>query len=1054
MKLSDLSIDRAVTFTMIFIAVAGIGLVALMRLSPELLPEMEFPGASIMVSYKGVGPEDLEKLIARPIEEAMSTVTDVEAVSSNCKEGAVVVSVSFSWGKDMDAAMTDIREQLDMIRDYLPDEADDPIAFKFDTSMMPVIFIAVSGEAMEPAAIRKLAEDKIEPALERIPGVALASTSGGEKREIQVQLNRERMEAYKISINQVTVALRGENITMKAGNMDVDKYTRLVRTVGEFTSAEQINDVAVAYQDDAPIYIRDIAEVLDTAAEKTQVVRVNGESAVTVQVQKQSGANTVDVANGVKKVLRKLEPTLGGNIELTVLRDQSKFIKNSLGNILNVALVGGLLAILVLFLFLHNVRSVAIIALAIPMSIVATFVAMDAGGVTLNVISMGGLALGIGMLVDNAIVVLESVFRHREQGKDRREAASVGTSEVSKAIIASTLTTVSVFLPIMFVPGIAGLLFRDQALTVVFSLICSLLVALTLVPLLSSRFLALESERKGKGWIRRLSHKVGTYMERMDGLYQRVITWALDHRKTVILAVIGLFIVSFSIFWPLGFIGTEFMPDSDMGRISLSLEMTPGTSLAVTEEAMKQVEQMVIDKAGKALLTTSIDIGSGTGISFTSGSSHSATVDIELVDVTKRDISQKEVEYAIKDGLAKIPDIKISPASGRIASSMGMSGGPPVAIEIYGHDRHTAKQLAGSIKAMLEQIRGTYDVRTTIEASIPETQIVIDRDRAYDMGLTVKSIADTMNRNLYGSVATRLREGGDEYDILVRLREEDRLSEEDMYNTTIMSSTMQQIPLRNVASLQLAEGPVTIDRKDQERSVTVTSYLRGRDLGSAMADIRNGLKSVEIPEGFSVQIGGSGKDMMESFGWLGLALLGAIFLVYAVMASLFESLLDPFIIIFTIPLALIGVIWMFFLTGTTLSILGFVGMIVLAGIVVNNAIVLVDYTNQLRANGMELREAVITAGRVRIRPILMTALTTILAMIPMALGLGSGAEMWYPLARAVVGGLTVSTILTLVIVPVVYVIFENQSVKWKERRKLKKQARTAAIASELSESAQ
>jgi len=1037
MKLSDLSINRAVTFSMIFIAIAAFGIVSLLRLSPELLPDITFPVASIITTYEGVGPEDLEKLIARPLEETVSIITGVTEVTSICKEGVVVTMARFEWESDMDVAASDIREGLDIIRDYLPADASAPIVFKFDVSMQPIMFIGVFSDTMSPAEIRMMSEDEIEPILERVEGVAFAGTMGGEKREIQVQVDKSKMEAYGLSIHQIVSAIGGENITMEGGDIREDKFTHLLRTVGEFTSPDQINDVVISYKDGAPVYVRDVAEVHDTFAEKRQAVRVEGAPGITLYIQKQSGSNTVDVVDRVNVTLAELQESMEGRARLVVIMDLSRFIKRSLSSLSSVAIWGAVLAVLVLFFFLHNVRSVMIIAIAIPMSVIATFVAMDFGGVTINMMSMGGLALGIGMLVDNAIVVLENVFRHRELGEDRRTAASSGTAEVSKAIVASTLTTISVFLPIVFVPGIAGVLFEDQALTVTFSLACSLIVALTLVPLLCSRFLHLQSEKRKRRtqFTYNLSRKIGLCMEKLDSFYQRVLNWALDHRKTMILGALGVFLISLSLLWPFRFVGTEFIPNMDQGELIINMETPPGTSLEVTEEIISRAEKIVMDEAKDELDAIYTTIGSGEGISalFSGEGGHSASVTLELVPVTERDRSQKEIEQAIKKRMEKIAGIRVMAGGDPGAEMMGF-GGSPVAVEIYGHDRDTAKQLADQIKEIVRNIEGTTDIESSVEEASPETQIIIDRDRAYAMGLNVGSIASTVKANVYGTVATRFRDGGDEFDVLVRLKESDRRTKEDVYNTSIVSPMMQAIQLRNVASLQAAEGAVTINRKKQERLVTVTADLKGRDLGSVTRELRQELKSLEVPKGFLVSISGSAEDQMESFRWLGLALVGAIFLVYAVMASLFESLLDPFIIMFTFPLALIGVVWMFFFTGTIFSIIAFIGVIMLAGIVVNNAIVMVDYINQLRDSGMELREAVVQGGRTRLRPILMTALTTILAMVPLALGVGAGAEIRFPMARAVVGGLTTSTVLTLVLVPVLYAAFESIAGRRRERR--------------------
>lgn len=1038
MTLHDLSIRRAVTFSMIFIAVAVFGIVSLLRLSPELLPNITFPVASIITSYSGVGPEDLEKLIARPIEEAATVISNVTEVTSTCKEGLVISIVSFDWGTNMDVAVANIREGLDMIRDYLPKDANEPIIFKFDVSMQPILYMGVSSDTLTPAEVRRLSENEVEPVLERIEGVAFAGTMGGEKREIQVQIDRNKIEAYGLSIHQIVNALRGENITMQAGKIQDDKNSELLRTVGEFTSVDQIEKVLVSYQGRAPIYVRDVAQVYDTYAEKKQMVNINGKPGVSLYIQKQSGTNTVQVADKVMKAVDKLNTSLEGRAKITVIMDLSRFIKRSLSNLSTVAIQGGILAILVLFFFLHNIRSVIIIALAIPMSVIATFSAMDFGGVTLNMLSMGGLALGIGMLVDNAIVVLENVFRHRtEEGEDRRTAASKGTKEVATAIIASTLTTIAVFLPVVFVPGIAGILFKDQALTVVFSLACSLLVALTLIPLLCSRFLRVETERKKKTWTYTLSSKFGYYMERLDEFYQGILNWALNHRKLVVISMGIIFLISVSIVWPLRLVGTEFIPDIDQGELIISVETPPGTSLKATEEVVLQVERIIMEEAKAELDAIYSTAGSGEGIAalFGGGGDNSASITLELIPKSQRDRSYKDIEQAIKKRLANTSGMRLLASADPGAAMLGF-GGAPVVVEIFGYDQRIAKELAYQVKDIVEGIKGTTGVETSIESANPETQIIIDRDRAYSMGLNVGTIASTVNASVYGTVATLYREGGDEYNVLVRLQEKDRRTKDDIYDTVITSPLMKQVSLKNVASLKLTEGPVNVRRKNQERLVTVTANLYGRDLGSVNRELQAKLKSIKVPEGFIISTGGSAEEQMESFKWLGLALLGAMFLVYAVMASLYESLLEPFIIMFTFPLAIIGVVWIFFFTGTIFSIIAFVGLIMLAGIVVNNGIVMVDYINRLREeHGMSLREAVILGGRRRLRPILMTSLTTIFGMVPLALGFGAGAELRAPMARAVVGGLSTSMVLTLVLIPVIYTIFADL----RERRKQSKE---------------
>jgi len=1048
MKIADLSINRAVTFAMIFIGVIAFGLVSLGRLNPELFPNVTFPAITIVTSYTGVGSEDLEKLITRPIEGAVSTITGIKEVTSTCKEGITFTIAKFDWGTNMDVASSDIREHLDLIKSILPKDASDPLIFKFDVSLQPIMFIGISSNTLSPAELRKMSEDDISPIIERIDGVASVTTRGGQVRQIQVQVDRSKLEAYGLSVQSVMGIIGGENITSPAGEIDEDRSTQLIRTVGEFTSVEQIGKVVVSYKDGAPIYVKDVANVVDTYADQTDQVYFNGKPVVTLHVQKQADSNTVKVVNRVNKSLKELQNKYEGRINFSVIMDNSQYIRDSLTNITDSAIQGGLLAVLVLFFFLYNIRSVLIIATAIPLSIIATFSIMDLAHVSLNIISMAGLALGIGMLVDDAIVVLENTYRHREEGEDRRKAASNGTAEVAIAVIASTLTTLAVFVPVIFVPGIAGVLFKDQALTVSFSLTASLFVAFTLVPLLASRFLKLESEGRQTGWLHRLTLTLESYKLGLDKFYQRLLNWALDHRKTVLITVLIMFLSSVSLFYPFRLIGTEFTGMFNQDEIQFSVETPPGTRLEVTESVAEQADKVIHEVAGDDIKSTYITVGSGEGISglFGGSGSNAASIRIEMKKANERKRSQNEVELDIKDRLLSIPGIKIV-SNNAIASILGM-GGSDINVEVYGYDRETARDFSNKVKTMVENIKGTADVQTSLSDTTPELRVAIDREKAYALGLNVANIASTLQTDVLGTVATRFREGSDEYDILVRYKNDDRLTREDIYNMPIMSPMMTQVQLRNVATLQPSQGSISIDRKKQERIVTVTGKLRGRDLGSVTRDIQAGLRAMAIPPGFTVSIGGSSNDMAESFKWLGYALIGAVFLVYAVMASLYESFITPFIIMFTFPLGIIGVSWMFFFTGTAFSLTAFIGLIVLAGIVVKNGIVMIDYIGQLRNRGLSLREATVRGAEIRLRPIVMTTLTTIFGMIPLALGLGAGSETSFPLARAVIGGLSVSTVLTLLFLPVLYTIISEYRLKRTERRSLRKVKRSSIAVGE------
>ncbi len=1024
MNLSQSAVKRAVTYIMVFIPISAFGIVSLLRLKAELLPDITFPTAAVVVTYSGVGPEDIETLIVRPIEESVATVNRVKEIRSSCREGIGVTTIDFEWGTNMDVAVSDIREKVSFVEHDLPEDADKPMVFKFDLSMMPILFVGLSGD-LSPAQMREIAEDKVEPRLERIDGVALAETHGGLEREIQIRLDRRRMEAFALSIEKVVNAIKDENLNLPGGDIKGKKDEYLIRTLGEFRSVEEIGNIVVSTRGTTPIYLHDVAVVEDSFKDRETEMRLNGKPSVLILIQKRTRANTVETADRVKKEIILLNRELSRGVRLEIIMDQSKFIKKSIGNLSSAAIQGGILAILVLLFFLRSLRPTLIISLSIPFSIVACFVVLDFAGLTLNMMSLGGLALAVGMLVDNSIVVLENIFRHREEGEPAKEGAIWGTKEVAMPIVASTLTTIAVFLPIFFVPGIAGVLFREQALTVTLSLTVSLFVALTLVPLLASRLIVVRANNPSGKFTSKIYRLVGKWLSWLDNRYQKLLNWCLDHRRLTITVVGGLFIASVMIVWPLRLVGTEFMPKIDQGRIEINLELPVGSRLEATEEVVKKLEKIVQDNTPELEYVRS-RIGTGMAFGGQRAGSHSAQVAIELVDLRQRKRSQWEVMAMLRKKLRNIPDVRMNLGGGRGGRMMMGLAGSPISVEIYGYDFEKAKQLSDQVKQIVENTPGAVDVETDFEEAKPEFQIYIDRNRAASLGLNVSSIAHTIESNIYGKVASQFRQRGEEYPILVRLQESDRKDIEDVKNVPIFISQNKRIPLGSLVEVKPAKGPVTINRKMQERLITVSADYEGRDLGAVIRDINSRLKNIVLPRDFSIIMAGEAKEQRESFMWLGLALLGAIILVYMVMASQFESLLDPFIVMFTFPFAIIGVIWLLFFSHTTFNIIAFIGVILLSGIVVNNGIVLVDYINLLRARGLELRQAVVQGGRIRIRPVLMTALTTILAMIPMALGIGEGAELRFPLARAVVGGLTVATFFTLVFIPVLYVVFETR----------------------------
>jgi HAE1 family hydrophobic/amphiphilic exporter-1 len=1017
MGLPDLSTSRPITFFMLYIGVVALGVVSVSNINIDLYPDIDFPTVSIVTSYEGVSPEDIETLITKPIEEAVAAVEDVDEVTSSSREGISLVMVQFKWGKAMDIASLDVREAVDFVKPFLPEDADDPFIFKFSTSAMPVLFLGVGGDySLEE--LRKLSEDQIEPRLERISGVAAVYTQGGREREIHVYADDEKLKAYGLTLAQLVAAVGAENVRVPGGTVEQGRSDFLVRTSGEFASVGKINDVVVARMEGSPVYLKDVAVVEDSFADRVEELRLGGKPGLMVMIQKQSTANTVEVSDRVKGELSRIEDLL--DVHFTVVMDSATYIKSSIGNLQSVALEGAALAVIVLLLFLRNIPSTLIIATSIPVSVIATFIVMRFANVTLNMISMGGLALGIGMLVDGSIVVLENIFRQRERGLTRKEAAVYGAGEVANAITASVLTTVAVFLPVVFVPGIAGILFRDMAITVVFALLCSLFVALTLIPLLASKVLSVKRKAREE----RRSVKAG-------GGYESMLRWALRHRKRTLAVAVVIFVLSVSL---VRYVGVEFMPHSEPGEFQITVEMPVGTRLEVTERAVADVEAIVQQNVPEIeTMFSRAGQGTGFGAFFGGAGSHMGRVSFRVVPLNQRDRSDDEIRLSLTQHLKQIPGAKAYFEADQF--SQMMFGGARLAVEIYGHDLDVGRTLANEVKHMMEGIYGATDVRISRAEGKPESRILIDSEKAAYYGLNVATVAQAIQTAVMGDVASRYREGGKEYNIRVRLPDEKRQSLEDVMNVQIPTPGGDPIPLATVARMEVKGGPVEIERKGQQRLVTVTGNLTGeRDLGSVVADLRDQLSRLRVPPDFVAEIAGEAEEVKKSFMWLGLALVGAVFLVYMVMASQFESLRHPFIIMFSLPLSFIGVAWMLFITGTTLSINSLIGVIVLAGIVVNNAIILVDYTNLLRARGFELEEAVVTAARTRRRPILMTAFTTILAMTPMALGLGEGSELNSPMARSVIGGLAASTFLTLVIIPVVYMSFETMMERLRRRR--------------------
>jgi len=1024
MNLSGLAVKRPVTFLMLFIALVGIGVVAYVGLKMDLFPQLELPMVAVITQYSGTSPEDIESLITRPIEEGVARVQNLDTLSSQSREGISLVIAEFAWGTGMDVAERHVRESIDLIKARLPDEAEEPLIFRYDPTMMPVMVISVSGKE-DLGELRYLAENEIEPRLERIEGVASASTMGGEAREIQIQTDRERLTARRITLGQLMDVVRRENVVIPAGTIEEEDTEYTIRTLGEYTSVPQIADTVVIYQNGVPIYVKDVAKVVDGAREQRQITRVNGKPAVVISINRASGANTVDVSRRVLSELKGIENSLKG-IDLSVIMEQAQIIEESMNNLLRTIILAVVLSGAILLVFLRNLRATLVVLISIPVSIITTFVAMNLAGVTMNIVSMGGLALGVGLFVDNSIVVLESIFRHRERGEPAHQGAIIGSSEVTTAITASTLTTICVFFPIVFVSGIAGQIFRDMVLTVTFSLVISLLVALTLVPLVSSHILHLgNSQSKG------LAYSLGGLIEKGIFIYEKMLNWCLTHRKLVLAIVGGLGVLS--LFVMVRFVGVSFMPEMDTGSININIKRPVGTTLGETDKTFQKAEEIIREEVPE-LKTIYAQLGAGAGFfALMSEGSHAGSIQLDLVDRNKRKRSTQEIESQLRMALSSaLPESKVEFTAGMQAGGMGST--TDADIEVYGHDLSQLQQLSQQIAKEVEKVPGVVDVTSSLEKEgRPQLSLEYNRDKLYDFGLSTYVVSQLIKTAIQGSVASQYKEKGREYNILVRMQEKDRSKIENLEKIEILTPRGVHVRLADVVDINHVRTPLSIERKGQHRMADVSFRAVGRSLGDALSDVETRISKIDFPSDFRWEIGGSGENMRQSLTWLVYALIIGMILVYMVMASEFESLRDPFIMFLTIPLSLTGVIWMLFITRTTLSIVSMIGIIMLMGIVINNSIVLVDYTNLLRQRGKSISEAVREAGRIRFRPVLMTALTTILAMIPLALQIGSGAENWAPMARSVIGGLLVGTLITLLIIPVIYTLFEERREKSKVR---------------------
>jgi HAE1 family hydrophobic/amphiphilic exporter-1 len=1024
MNISKLSVKRPVTITMLVLIVVLIGAISLTELPIDLFPEIEVPVAIVATSYMGTGPQEMENLITRQIEGAISTVSNIDTVSSISSEGSSIVIAQFNFGADMDMVALEMREKVDMVKGILPQDSEEPMVMKIDPNALPIVQISLSTEG-DLEGLQNLAEDTFSQRLERIDGVASVDIYGGFSREVEIAVNQNELANYGLSSSQLGQLLSASNLSLPGGSISRGDQELSVRVTGEFESLDDIRNMPIPLGSGDVIRLGDIADVNLVSKDISTISRTNGRDSITMSIQKQSGRNTVQVSESIKEEVERLQREYP-NTKIDVVLDTADFIVQSINTVAQNAILGALLAVLILYIFLKNIRTTLIIGVAIPISLITSFILLYFNGITLNMMTLGGLALAVGMLVDSAIVVLENIFRYNSEGHSREESAIQGASEVGMAITASTLTTIAVFVPIMFVEGIVGTIFRDFALTVTLSLAASLVVSLTLIPMLSSKIMKVSDREKGrKRKLQPLYNAFDGVYDRLDAGYRKLLSRSLHRRKLTLLLALAIFLGGMG---SLLVVGMEFLPGTDEGMLNMSIELPLGSDIDKIDDITKKVEEELLDIPELDIISTSI--GGGNMMMGMIGGGD-ASISLLLVPLSERSRSTAQVAEEIRLRVKEIPGAEISVSE---ASSTAMIGsGNPISISIKGQDLDQLERISEDVRDIVQGVEGTREVTTSLSDSMPEIQVLVNKEIAASYGLTAAQVATSVRNNAAGNTVTRLKQGGEEIDVVIRNVGGVTESIGSFQYMDIPTPTGANIPLSQLAEITVEKGPTAINRENQERVVTVSSQIVDRDLNSIVSDVESGLQAYAMPEGYSYSIGGENEEMIDAFQQLGVALGLAIILIYMVMAAQFESLIYPFIIMFTIPLAFSGGALGLFFTGRSLGVTALIGVIILSGIVVNNGIVLIDYINTLRKHGMERREAIETAGPIRLRPILMTSLTTILGLIPITLGVGEGAELMAPMGSVVIGGLILSTMLTLVVVPVMYTILDDISIKAKAK---------------------
>ncbi len=1037
MNLPEFGVRRPVTNLMIFFAIIVLAGYSLTRLGIDMMPKIEPPVITVIAVYPGASPEDVEAKVTEPLENQLATTPGIEKISSQSLEGLSAISLKFIWGTNLDSASNDIRDRIELAKRLLPDipdEMDNPFIFKFNTSNIPILFIGVTAKESY-SDLYDLIDKRVADALRQLPGVGTVELFGGMERQINIWIDRQRLEGYGFSILDIQNALAQENISQPLGILKTGLSDYLMRLPGEFASPDEINLVILGKHNGNYVYLKDVANVEDSFKEETLRVRINRNPGMMMMIQKQSDTNTVEVAKRLKNRLKDLENKLPFDVKMNIIFDTSKDVIDSLNNLRSSLLTGIGLVILVVWFFLRRIVPSLIIALTIPFSLLISFIYLFLSGRTINVISLSSMAIAAGMVVDNAIVVVDNIYRKLERGNRPFEAAVFGTREMFLSIAASTFTTVVVFLPMLFLPGVIGIMFGEMAVIITVTLLGSLFTAATFSPMLCSKWM---KRPYGLGKKINIFSKLYEFSERvfkrLEEFYSNVLGWCLGHKKFVIIGFVLIFILSLFL---VKYVGNEFIPEEDTGDIRLTIHMPLGTRFEESDKIAERIEDILQNNVKEAKLyfaRTGEVPGRGRAMGQESGN-HIITAGAKLSPKTERNRSADDVAQYLRNEIRKIPGVlKIDVSSGNPFGRMITgTGGKAIRIEIIGNSFEATDVVANKLKNIMEKIPGAVDVSISRDLRRPELKIEIDREKAATLGLNMNIVASSLKTYIQGSTATKYREKGETYDIYVRLVESSRQSIEDIGNLSIVSPiTQEQIKLSNIAKIYEALGPVGIERQNRERVVRVECNTYQRSSGKVTEEIQEKLKEVTLPQDVSINLGGEAEEQKKAFRDLGLLLLLGIILVYMIMAAQFESLLDPFIIMFAIPFTFIGVIWGFLITKTTLSIVSYLGLIMLMGIVVNNAIVLISYIIILRARGLSMYDAITNAGRDRLRPVLMTTITTLAGLLPLALSRAEGSETWNPLGITMFSGLLISTAITLLFVPTVYAVFHRRSAFKKE----------------------